>query len=508
VGISAPTAMARAVSCSDPGAEVVRSNQASTTLRVIALVTHPGWNASRRWITITCAPVYGGAGTTSGLHRTLVPAPLWVLMVGGMAVRSQPPRSQALAGRRPRLVAVARDFGFVASGPPLSAVALTCFALCPLLLRHRLRTELFAGSTPLAITVAVVAPTALLVAVLPGLTAAQRWRFSALAGISLDSPDPSGPPRRARSVRAWLGREATWRQFTYHLVVGPILGAASLLALGMLGLGLALCLVFFWISAVKGTHPLQARIGLTVAGLALVGVVPWTLRGVRRADTRIGAGLLGPNQAERLLADVTESRKGLVTAADAERRRIERDLHDGAQARLVSLAMNLGLARATRTDLPHDALAIITEAQDEAIKAIDELRDLIRGFHPAVLDDLGLDAALSALVARMPVPVGLHVNIRERASSATEAVAYFIVSEALTNIAKHASASSAAVAVDRTENVLKVVVTDDGTGGADPSRGSGINGLARRARSVDGTFHLDSPPGGPTIISVELPCES
>jgi signal transduction histidine kinase len=403
---------------------------------------------------------------------------------------------------------MACDIGFIVSGASLCAVALTCAALCPFLLRHRLRAEIFAGSALVAFTVAVVVPAALLVGVIPVLTAAQRWRFSALAGISLDRPDPPGHPRQARSLRAWLGREATWRQLCYHLIVGPVLEAAGLVALGMLGLGLMFCFVFFWISAVKGTHPIQVRAEVTVAGLALVGIAPWILRRVRRVDTRIARNLLGPSRAERLLASVTESRGGLVAAADAERRRIERDLHDGAQARLVSLAMNLGLAQATRTDIPEDAMAVIAEAHDETIKAIDELRDLIRGLHPAVLDDLGLDAALSALAARMPVPVSLRVNIPERASPTIEAVAYFIVSEALANIAKHAGASSAAVAVDRSAGLLKVVVTDDGIGGADPSRGSGINGLTQRVRSVDGTLCLDSPPGGPTIISVELPCES
>jgi signal transduction histidine kinase len=403
---------------------------------------------------------------------------------------------------------VARDIGFIASGAPLSAVAPACVALCPFLLRHKLRAEIFAGSAPLAIAVAVVVPAVLLAAVIPGLTAAQRWRFFALAGISLDRPDPTSRPRQARSLRAWLGREATWRQLSYHLVVGPVLAAAGLIALGMLGLGLALCLAFSWISAVQGTHPLQVRVWLTVAGVALVGIAPWTLRRVRRADTRIAADLLGPNQAERLLARVAESRSGLVAAADAERRRIERDLHDGTQARLVSLAMNLGLARATRTDLPQDALAIIAEAQDETIKTIDELRHLIRGLHPAVLDDAGLDAAVSALAARLPVPVSLHVNIQERASPAIEAVAYFVVSEALTNIARHADATRAVIAVDRAGDLLTVVVTDDGIGGADPGRGSGISGLAQRVRSVDGMLRLDSPPGGPTILAVELPCES
>jgi signal transduction histidine kinase len=414
---------------------------------------------------------------------------------------------------------VARNTGFIASGAALSAAAPACIALCPVLLRHKLRAEIFAGSAPLAITMAVVVPGVLLVLAIPVLTAAQRWRFSALGNLGPDhsglgpdhsglGPDHPGPAPRSRQARNWLGREATWRQLSYHLVVGPVLAAAGLIALGVLGMGLALCFVFAWISAFNGTHPLQVRVTLTVAGFVLLGAAPWLLRLVCRADTRVGSELLRPDWAERQLASVTESRSGLVAAADAERRRIERDLHDGAQARLVSLAMNLGLARATRTDIPPDAMALIAEAQDETIKAIDELRHLVRGLHPAVLDDRGLDAALSALAAPLPVPVNLHVNVPERVSPAVEAVAYFVVSEALTNIAKHAGANRAVIAVDRAGGLLTVVVTDDGIGGADPSRGSGINGLAQRVRSVDGTFHLDSPAGGPTVLAVELPCES
>lgn len=436
-----------------------------------------------------------------------------------------------------------RDIGFTGSGAVLCAVAPACVALCPLLLRHRLRSEFFAGSAALSITVAVVIPAALFMAVIPGLTAAQRWRFSALGGIAPGRPDPAGAERRRRGLRAWLEREVTWRQVAYHLVVGPVMQVAGLLALGTLAGGVLLFLDLVHFSTSRETHPPQVRIGLTILGLALVGAAPWTLRWARRADLRVGTGLLGPSRTEQMLASVTESRSGLVTAADAERRRIERDLHDGAQARLVSLAMNLGLARATRPGLSEEAKTIITDAHDETIKAIEELRHLVRGFHPAVLDDLGLDAALSALAARMPVPVDLQVSIGERASPAIEAVAYFVVSEALTNIARHADARHAVVAVDRcmpvaptgsqdpqpvapsapragtrwrhrhpgtgeAGGVLRVVVSDDGTGGADPGRGSGINGLMQRVASVDGMFRIDSPPGGPTTIWVELPCES
>jgi signal transduction histidine kinase len=211
---------------------------------------------------------------------------------------------------------------------------------------------------------------------------------------------------------------------------------------------------------------------------------------------------------------MTRSRAGAVAAADAERHRIERDLHDGAQQRLVSLAMNLGMARARFADSPEPVRQAIADAHDEAVLALSELREFIRGLHPAVLSDRGLNAALSGLAARAPLPVRLRVDVPRPASPTVEAVAYFIVSEALTNVAKHAQAARAEVTVLREGDVLRIAVTDDGCGGAVPATGdgdaagTGLRGLAQRAAAVDGTLTIDSPPGGPTVIAAELPCES
>src|SRR5581483_289850 len=180
------------------------------------------------------------------------------------------------------------------------------------------------------------------------------------------------------------------------------------------------------------------------------------------------------------------------------------------QQRLVSLAMNLGMARARLTGAPPDARQAIADAHDEAMLALSELRDFIRGLHPAVLNDRGLAAALSGLAARAPLPVHLQVEVAQPASASIDAVAYFIVSEALTNVAKHAQATYAEVAVVRDSDLLRVTITDDGRGGAVPagSDGSGLRGLAQRAAAVDGTLTISSPMGGPTVIAVELPCES
>jgi signal transduction histidine kinase len=236
--------------------------------------------------------------------------------------------------------------------------------------------------------------------------------------------------------------------------------------------------------------------------------------GVARLDEAAARALLGPSRSEELALRVealARTRADIVAATDAERRRIERDLHDGAQQRLVSLAMNLGMARVKFADAPEPAREAIAAAHEEATQALTELRELVRGLHPAILDDRGLDPALSGIAARAPLPVYLHVDVAPRCSPSIEAVAYFVVSEALTNIAKHAHAHRAEVTAHRTGDRLRIVVTDDGQGGAvlDPvGAGSGLRGLAQRAAAVDGTLSIDSPPGGPTRITVELPCES
>ena len=202
---------------------------------------------------------------------------------------------------------------------------------------------------------------------------------------------------------------------------------------------------------------------------------------------------------------LTSSRQRAVDSAQAERSRIERDLHDGAQQRLVSLAMTLGRAK-SRLAADDAARPLIDEAHQEAKMAIAELRDLTRGLQPPVLSDRGLDAALSALAARSPVPVQVDVDMSHRPSPTVEAIAYFVVAEALTNVAKHSGARHATVSAKRVDNTLHVLIRDDGMGGADPS-GSGITGIADRIAGVDGTLTLESPVGGPTVVSVVLPCE-
>jgi len=245
-------------------------------------------------------------------------------------------------------------------------------------------------------------------------------------------------------------------------------------------------------------------------GVFFLLVAPQLTRGFGRMDAAMASWLLAPPRDVLLAARVSqleESRERVVDAAEAERRRIERDLHDGAQQRLVSVAMELGRAKAKFSDDIEGAAALVDQAHAEAKAALIELRDLVRGVHPPVLTDRGLDAALSGLIARSPIPVDLKVEVPVRPRAAVEAVAYFVVAEALTNIAKHSRASHARVVVEGHgfPGTLNLVISDDGIGGADAD-GAGLSGLADRVSGVDGTLSVESPSGGPTIISAVLPC--
>ena len=367
-------------------------------------------------------------------------------------------------------------------------------------------------STPV-ILAAVFVPLAVVVLLGPQLSGLRRATFREVRDLEIPAPSGEGPdeivvPKTWAAVRARFRSPRTWRQAYYHLVVGPaahLLGVlTSAVWLGSLGTVLSFSL--FWGQPGNVMKELWA----TMLCVLLAFLAPWLVTASVQLDTRAATKLLGPSREERLarrVANLTESRAAVVDAADAERRRIERDLHDGTQQRLVSLAMNLGLARATIPDLPDAAGQALKEAHEEAKEALTELRNLVRGLHPVVLEDRGLDAALSGIAARSPVPVRLTVDVSRRVAPTVEAVAYFIVSEALANVAKHAQASQAQVTVTLEDELLRLVVSDDGIGGADASRGTGLTGLTQRAASVDGAFYMTSPAGGPTTIKVDLPCE-
>jgi signal transduction histidine kinase len=364
--------------------------------------------------------------------------------------------------------------------------------------------------------VALAGPVLLLWAV-RGFGALQRARFRALLGVEIPAPPRGAAGNWAlRPVRAWRA-PATWRQLGYHLLalVGGTAGGALVAACW----SAPVLAVAYLAGRLGDGRRLGLGLGAAVLATAMLLVAPRLARVVARADEAAGRALLGPSRGEELAVRVeslARSRAEIVAATDAERRRIERDLHDGTQRRLVSLAMHLGMARASLTDAPEPVRQVIEQAHDEATEALAELRQLVRGLHPAVLDDRGLDAALSGIAANAPLPVRLRVDVPTRCAPGVEAVAYFVVSEALTNVAKHAGASHAEVTVERAGDRLRIVVSDDGRGGATldgggtaaNGGGTGLRGLAQRAAAVDGTLTVESPPGGPTAITVELPCGS
>jgi signal transduction histidine kinase len=343
----------------------------------------------------------------------------------------------------------------------------------------------------------------------------ERERAAALVGVRIREPyrrlSAGRGPARLREAAA---DPATWRDPLYLLLLLPV-GVLSLLALALPAAGPVAAAFALWpgrpaLPLGLTTVDAAAEWGVVaVLGLALLPFAPLAWQGAATAHAELARVLLGPT-ASALVARVDElsdSRARAVDAAAAERRRIERDLHDGAQQRLVALALDLGMARERFDSDPAAARALVDRAHGEAKRALAELRDLARGIHPAVLTDRGLDAALSAVAARSPVPVTVEVDLPSRPPGVVEATAYFVVTEALTNVARHARARAATVSVRAQraqEGRVVVEVTDDGIGGADARRGSGLHGLADRVAALDGTLAVTSPPGGPTTVRAVL----
>ena len=349
---------------------------------------------------------------------------------------------------------------------------------------------------------------------------AERARIGLMLGARIPAwPGGSRAGYRWYVVPRWrtLTQRATWGEIGYALLRLPVSAVALTLSVSAWSAALVLLTLPLYNkylpsggaalgdTVLKGTPTMTASV---VIGVIVLLIAPQVTRGLGTGDARMSRWLLGP--PSDLAARVTEleiSRERVVDAAEAERRRIERDLHDGAQQRLVALAMELGRAQAKFTDDPDAARVLVDQAHAQAKEALTELRNLVRGVHPPVLTERGLDAALSGLAALCPVPVDVHVDVPVRPKSSVEAVAYFVVAEALTNVAKHSRASHAKVVVEGHgyPGTLTVMVSDDGIGGAD-AHGPGLSGLADRVSGVDGRLSVESPTGGPTIIAAELPC--
>jgi signal transduction histidine kinase len=353
-----------------------------------------------------------------------------------------------------------------------------------------------------------------------GLAHAERARFAVLLGEQIPTW-PAVPGGRYRWLlvpcRTTLTGRRTWGGIGYGFIRLPVSCVTAFITLGIWALGLVMVTLPVYSRWLPGgglipagtvlREPLPEAVSV-VAGLLLLVAAPPVTRGLAVVDAALARRLLAPpRDLAARVAELEVSRERVVDAAETERRRIERDLHDGAQQRLVALTMELGRARARFADDVDAARDLVDHAHAEAKAALTELRNLVRGLHPPVLTDRGLDAALSGLAALCPVPVAMQVDVPVRPRPAVEAVAYFTIAEALTNVAKHSRATHAGVVVEGHgyPGALTVVISDDGIGGADV-RGAGLSGLADRVSGVDGTLSVESPSGGPTIISAVLPC--
>ncbi|HET6860211.1 MAG TPA: sensor domain-containing protein [Streptomyces sp.] len=397
---------------------------------------------------------------------------------------------------------------------------------------------------PLALTGAVLVVVGLVIGAVLSVTAIGPWllALTVRGALALGSLERSlarallgwriGPPVRRGATgalgwrRAVLGDRAGWRAVGGALVA-PLTAALPLLAVFVgyaPGLLLALNPLikqwnYFTVRAADGSvRHVGIQIGgvefdswprmlaPTVLGLLLVVFAPWLVRRALVPQRLLLRTLNGPNAADRRIRTLEETRAQAVDDAAATLRRIERDLHDGAQARLVGLGMHLTIIRELITaDADRDRLLSVVEtAQGNAKAAVGELRHLVKGIHPPILDK-GLDTALATLAADSPLSVPLTFDIAERPAPAIESIAYFCAAELLANAVKHSGATRAALGVTVRDGVLRLAVLDNGRGGAVVGAGSGLSGLLARVRTVDGKLTCSSPPGGPTVVTVVLP---
>jgi signal transduction histidine kinase len=328
-------------------------------------------------------------------------------------------------------------------------------------------------------------------------------------------------PAEPRAAGASTGRDLLW--LPVNAAAGIGLGLPALLCAGNIVTGAVVATLWWAFEPVDRPRPFvdvpvtgwAAALTLgTAQVLLLTAAARWCLPPMARAHARITLVVLSRSPAEQLAERVetlTRTRADVLDAHGAELRRIERDLHDGTQARLVAIAMRLAVARQALTDDPRDEqfLAdLLREAHEGTEEAMTELRGVIRTVYPPILADRGLTGALTAVTARCAVPTRLRVDDVGRVPAAVEAVVYFAVAEALTNVVKHSRATAAEVRLSRTGDRLAVTITDDGAGGAAEGLGTGLAGIRGRVLALDGDAGVDSPPGGPTTITLELPCGS
>jgi signal transduction histidine kinase len=351
------------------------------------------------------------------------------------------------------------------------------------------------------------------------------WRFAAgfervlarrLLGAEIQSPAHADPDLSLwRRLLALLRDPVTWKSLIFVALKFPAgviafvvivgLGAVSLVLLASPAITAGTPVTFFgWVIETPTEAVPIAPVGL--AGLLLVANL---IDGMAWLAAQIARIMLGPNEAQLIerVDDLRHARARIIEAADAERRRLERDLHDGAQQRLVALSLTLGVAQAKLKKDPDAVGPLLASAREEAHQAVQELRELAQGLHPALLSDRGLGPALDALAGRAPVPVTVSGVPDGRLPPPVEAAAYFVTAESLTNVAKYANAKAASVKVGVEDGVLRLDVTDDGQGGADLNGGTGLRGLRDRVEALDGRLDVLSTPGAGTTVIAEIPLE-
>ncbi|MGP4020116.1 sensor histidine kinase [Saccharopolyspora sp. 5N708] len=416
-----------------------------------------------------------------------------------------------------------RSLGYLLGTPPVVAVA----AFPCLLWTSVVLAAADPGSaSPARMLVAGAVGCGLLAAGAPllaiPLARIERWRLRLVDTRPIGCPAigcdhrPSATANPWHRLRARYLAAGTWREVAYATL---LLTAAPVAYATVFGIVLVILMFLLSPLLVLGENgPVAVGFGTVgtvgealwyaLAGLVVLPAVPYLLASLAGVHAAVARVLL-QDSGERLrteLVEVSRSRARLVDAFETERRRIERDLHDGAQQRLVGLTLQLGLAR---LDVPSTSPAHqnVADAHEQAKQLMAELRELVHGIHPRVLTDRGLPAALGELADRCPIPVAVRAELAGRFSSHVEATAYFVVAEALTNIAKHSTATTASITARHLAGVLAVEISDDGRGGADLAGGTGLTGLADRVAALDGKMFLSSPVGGPTLLRVELPCE-
>ena len=438
--------------------------------------------------------------------------------VGGMvAVTSETTQTSGVDATAPRKPRTTRRIGPVPTASMITGAAVSVvWFWIPL-------TVLIIGVSSIPSGIGLVLSVLVFIYLMRGVEWVERARSEAVFGTGIPVPARRISPYSGfqqwlhqlwldvSSARFWKGCAHHYVRMIYDFAAVGV--AFALVAFAFLGPAAAVAVRRS--DADAGLSFLSPPLAIVLAVIALIGAAA-ILVFAPALDAAIDRSMLSPSPTAALQHQVSalaDARQGAVTSAQTERHRIERDLHDSVQPRLVSLAMTIGLAQTKLDSDPPAAKALIAEAHDDAKNALAELRNVVRGIAPTILADRGLDAALSSVVQRSAVPTTLNIHLPHRLPDEVEACAYFVVAEALTNVAKHAHAAQAVVTVrlDEASNTLHVSVFDDGRGGAeitDDDDATGLRGLAERVRAARGTFGVSSPPTGPTIVTAVLPCGS